>query len=67
MANQRYQVVESKPVSPSKNLCEVFIEDAATLDEIPEQISSALAVGSVAYTKIFDIYFFTTNGWELSG
>ena len=66
MATQRYQITESKRLTPNKNLCTIFIEDEAALSEIPEAISNDFAVGSVAYTKSFDIYFYTSNGWELS-
>ena len=67
MAAQRFQVTESKPVASGKNYCTIFIEDEAALGEIPQAINETMALGSVAYTKEFDIYFLTTQGWELSG
>jgi len=66
MAEQRYQVIKSEPVSTGRNLCTVFIEDFAALGEIPGPISKAFAIGSAAYTTSLDIYFLTTEGWELS-
>ena len=62
-----YQITESKPVAAGRNLCTIFIEDVSDLGDIPRAISDDMAIGSVAYTKDFDIYFLTGSGWELSG
>lgn len=62
-----YTITESKPVGSGKNLCNIFIEGIAALTEIPKTISDNFAIGSVAYTPSLEIYFLTSNGWELSG
>jgi|GEM_PF-5984099 len=63
---QRYQITESKPVGKDQRICTIFIEDRAALDEIPVAISDTFAIGSVAYTPQFNVYFFTTDGWVVS-
>ena len=62
-----HQLVDSKQVTTGQQKATYFIESIADLDNLPQEPNEKCCLGSVAYTKTFDIYFLEITGWELSG
>jgi len=61
-----HQITNSRPVTGGQNYVEIFIESVDDLANLPQEPCKICCLGSVAYTKDFDIYSLTNNGWELS-
>ena len=61
-----HQLVNSRQ-NGGHQYVEFFIESVADLANLPQTPTINCCLGSVAYTKNFDIYILTENGWEASG
>jgi len=62
-----HQLLKTSQVTLGQQYAEYFIESIDDLINLPQTPTPNCCLGSIAYTKEFDIYLLTSNGWELSG
>ena len=61
----RYQITESKTVEADRRLRTIFLEDEATLAELPKALTDTMAIGSIAYTMgPWKFFHWTNEGWR---